>query len=171
MLFAQQPILRRFWYALMPTAHLDDSPKPFTLLGEPLILFKGVDGKPIALQDRCCHHTAKLSKGFVENGNIVCGYHSWTYDATGSCVRIPQNPEGNIPAGAKVKSYHRDDQYGYVWVALEDPLQPIPPSPRTAPATAASSSSTRPGRPARCASWKTPSTPRTSTSYTKPPSA
>ncbi|MCS6765271.1 MAG: aromatic ring-hydroxylating dioxygenase subunit alpha [Candidatus Protistobacter heckmanni] len=133
MLFAQQPILRRFWYALMPTAHLDDGPKPFTLLGEPLVLFKGVDGKPIALQDRCCHRTAKLSKGFVENGNIVCGYHGWTYDATGSCVRIPQNPEGNIPAGAKVKSYHCDDQYGYVWVALEDPLQPIPPFPEDGP--------------------------------------
>ena len=60
MLVTQQPVLRRFWYALMPISMLDDGPKPFTLLGEHLVLWKGADGKPAALQDRCCHHTAKL---------------------------------------------------------------------------------------------------------------
>ena len=81
------------------------------------------------MRDRCCHRTAKLSKGFVENGNIVCGYHGWTYDAAGACVRIPQNPGGNIPAGASVPSYRCEEKYGYAWVALEEPLQPIPDFP------------------------------------------
>ena len=129
MLVTQQPVLRRFWYALMPMTALDDGPKPFTLLGEKIVLWKKSDGSPAALRDRCCHRTAQLSKGFVENDNIVCGYHGWTYDCTGACVRIPQNPGANIPSGAKVPAFHCQQKYGYVWVALEDPLRPIPHFP------------------------------------------
>ncbi|MEI6028946.1 MAG: aromatic ring-hydroxylating dioxygenase subunit alpha [Betaproteobacteria bacterium] len=129
MLVTQQKVLRRFWYALMPMAHLDDGPKPFRLLGTDLVLWKQADGSPVALADRCCHRTAKLSRGFVENGQIVCGYHGWTYDCSGACVRIPQQPDMQIPAGARVPSYRAQEKYGYVWVALEEPLRPIPHFP------------------------------------------
>ena len=112
MLVTQQKVLRRFWYALMPMAHLDDGPKPFRLLGTDLVLWKQADGSPVALADRCCHRTAKLSRGFVENGHIVCGYHGWTYDCSGACVRIPQQPDLQIPAGARVPSYRAQEKYG-----------------------------------------------------------
>ncbi|MBC7780085.1 MAG: aromatic ring-hydroxylating dioxygenase subunit alpha [Proteobacteria bacterium] len=125
MLVTRQKLLRRFWYPVMPMTMLDAGPRPFTLLGEKIVLFKGPDGRPVALLDRCCHRTAELSKGTVENGNIVCGYHGWTYDATGKCVRIPQNTEASIPASAKVPAYRCDARYGYAWVALDEPVQPI----------------------------------------------
>ncbi len=127
MLVTQQPVLRRFWYALMPLERLDAGPVPFTLLGEKLVIWKDAQGRPAALRDRCCHRTAKLSKGFVdETGNIVCGYHGWTYDCSGRCVRIPQSPDAAIPAGARVEAFPCEARYGYVWVALEEPLAPIP---------------------------------------------
>ncbi len=126
MLTTKQPVLRRFWYALMPMTALDAGPQPFTLLGEDIVLWKRADGSPCAVRDRCCHRTARLSKGFVEGDHIVCGYHGWTYDCTGACVRIPQAPELQIPAGARVPAYHCQQKYGYAWVALDDPLQPIP---------------------------------------------
>uniref|UniRef100_UPI0035CB7077 Rieske 2Fe-2S domain-containing protein n=1 Tax=uncultured Caballeronia sp. TaxID=1827198 RepID=UPI0035CB7077 len=70
MLVTRQKVLRRFWYAIMPVSDLDDGPKPFTLLGVSIVLWKGAGGKPHALRDRCCHRTAKLSKGFVDaDGN------------------------------------------------------------------------------------------------------
>jgi len=125
MLVTKQNLLRRFWYPVMSMAMIEAGPKPFTLLGEHIVLFKGEEGKPVALLDRCCHRTAQLSKGFVEDGNIVCGYHGWTYDASGRCVRIPQNIEAAIPANAKVPAFRCDERYGYAWVALDDPLQPI----------------------------------------------
>ena len=56
----------------------------------------------------------------------MCGYHGWTYDRTGKLVRIPQfAPEQPLP-DARVKAFHCDTRYGYVWVALEEPLLPIP---------------------------------------------
>lgn len=129
MLVTQQPVLRRFWYALMPMSQLDAGPQPFTLLGEPLVVWKTADGRPAALRDRCCHRTAKLSKGFVRGDRIVCGYHGWAYDAAGVCVHVPQNDDGKPPAGARVPSFRCEERYGYVWVALADPLQPIPDFP------------------------------------------
>ena len=63
MLVTQQPVFRKFWHAVMPLADLQQGPKPFTLLGENIVLFLDADGQPAALRDRCCHRTAKLSKG------------------------------------------------------------------------------------------------------------
>ena len=129
MLVTQQKVLRKFWYALMPVTQLKDGPQPFTLLGEKLVVWLTEDGSPAALQDRCCHRTARLSKGFVENGNIVCGYHGWTFNGEGACVRVPQSVDGSVPSGACVKSYFCKERYGYVWVALEEPLRDIPEFP------------------------------------------
>jgi phenylpropionate dioxygenase-like ring-hydroxylating dioxygenase large terminal subunit len=126
MLVTRQPTLRKFWYAIMPVEALRDGPKPFTLLGEKIVLWLDRDGKPAAVRDRCCHRTAQLSKGFVEAGNIVCGYHGWTYDRSGKCISIPQQTEAQIPAGACTTAYRCEARYGYAWVALEEPLQPIP---------------------------------------------
>ena len=127
MLVTQQKVLRRFWYCVMPLGELEAGPTPFTLLGEHIVLWRDAQGKPAALLDRCCHRTAKLSKGFCEDGNLVCGYHGWTYDRTGMCVRIPQyEPDVKIPSGARVQSFRCEARYGYVWVALDEPLLPIP---------------------------------------------
>jgi phenylpropionate dioxygenase-like ring-hydroxylating dioxygenase large terminal subunit len=125
MLVTRQPVLRRFWYAVMPMTKLDAGPQPFTLLGEKIVLWKRADGSPAALRDRCCHRTARLSKGSVEGDHIVCGYHGWTYDGRGACVRIPQNPEMQIPAGARVPAFHCQQRFGYAWVALDEPLMPL----------------------------------------------
>jgi phenylpropionate dioxygenase-like ring-hydroxylating dioxygenase large terminal subunit len=129
MLATKQKVLRRFWYATVRLDHLSDGPKPFTLLGENIVLFLDAKGEPAALEDRCCHRTAKLSKGWCRDGNIVCGYHGWEYDRTGKLVDIPQFPfEQQVP-DARAKSYHAEAKYGYVWVALEDPVQSIPKIP------------------------------------------
>lgn len=133
MIVTKQAVLRRFWYAVMPVSHLDDGQKPFNLLGEKIVLWKTATGEIACLQDRCCHRTAKLSLGFLEDDNIVCGYHGWTFAADGACVRIPQRaPEEPISAKNCVKSFRAVDKYGYVWVALDDPLTDIPEIPEAA---------------------------------------
>lgn len=129
MLVTRQPVLRRFWYAILPLHLLDDGPQPFTLLGEKIVLWKQADGTPAAVQDRCCHRTAQLSKGFVEGGHLVCGYHGWAYDGGGRCVRIPQNEGGVAPSNARVTAYACQARYGYAWVCLGEPLRDIPEFP------------------------------------------
>lgn len=130
MLTSRQKVLRRFWHAVMPLETLGDGPKPFTLLGEDIVLFLDADGQPAALRDRCCHRTARLSKGRCVNGALECGYHGWTYDAGGRVIRIPQFDEGRpIPPECGTPAYRCVGRYGYAWVALEEPIAPIPEVP------------------------------------------
>lgn len=127
MLVTKQPILRRFWYPVMPVAHLADGPKPFRLLGEDIVLWLTSDGSPAALADRCCHRTAKLSRGYCERDRIVCGYHGWQYDRNGVVVRVPQVGGARDQRTAmRTPAYRAEERYGYVWVALGDPLAAIP---------------------------------------------
>jgi phenylpropionate dioxygenase-like ring-hydroxylating dioxygenase large terminal subunit len=125
MLTTKQKVLRRFWYAVIPLADLEDGPKPFRLLDEDIVLFLGADGKPAALKDRCCHRTAKLSKGWCKDGQIVCGYHGWTYDHTGKLVHVPQFPVQQEVPNLSTPAYNCVARYGYAWVALDEPLAPI----------------------------------------------
>lgn len=131
MLTTRQPVFRKFWHAVMPLTMLDgERPQPFTLLGENLVLFKDADGNPAALKDRCCHRTAKLSKGRCVNGAIECGYHGWTYDGGGRVIRIPQyEADRPIPKDYCTPAYRCMAKYGYAWVALEEPIAPIPEVP------------------------------------------
>lgn len=133
MLVTQHAVFRRFWYPVRRLTDLADGPKPFTLLGTDLVLWLDEKGAPAAALDRCCHRTAKLSRGFCDDaGNIVCGYHGWTFNRTGQCVRVPQWPDPGRPNGFRVPAYRCAERYGYVWVALDEPLYDIPEIPEAA---------------------------------------
>lgn len=123
----ETPILARFWYPLIPAAQLADGPKPFRLLGRDLVVWRDGAGRPSLLEDRCCHRTAKLSKGFYHNGVLACGYHGWEFDHEGTVVRVPQRPvDKQGRTNMRVASFPCAERYGYVWGALAEPLFPIP---------------------------------------------
>jgi phenylpropionate dioxygenase-like ring-hydroxylating dioxygenase large terminal subunit len=119
MLVTQQALFRHFWYPVMPVSRLaDGKPQPMRLLGEDIVVWRTADGRHAAMEDRCCHRTARLSMGWVEDQRLVCAYHGWSYDCTGQCVAMPQNPEATqIPY--KVRAFQVDVRYDYVWVCLE----------------------------------------------------
>jgi len=125
MLVTQQPILRKFWYPIIPESMLRDGPKPFTLLGRELVLWLDGAGNAVAMDDRCPHRHARLSKGWILEGQLQCGYHGWTFNGEGRCTRIPQKDDDD-PAGIAVARYRTAQRYGYVWVALEEPLAALP---------------------------------------------
>jgi phenylpropionate dioxygenase-like ring-hydroxylating dioxygenase large terminal subunit len=130
MLATRQKVLRNFWYATMPVDALADGPKPYRLLGQDIVLFLAEGGEPAALGDRCCHRTAKLSKGWIKDGHIVCGYHGWEYDRAGKLQNIPQFPADQPLPDARAKAFHAKARYGYAWVCLGDPLLDIPDLPQ-----------------------------------------
>ena len=130
MLVTRQPLLRKFWYPVVPLSMLENGPVPFTLLGTRIAIWRGENGEVSAVRDRCCHRTAALSLGFLSGNNIACGYHGWEYDGSGKCVKIPQQdrPE-DVPDHVRVDAYRVAVRYDYVWVALDEPLTGIPDFP------------------------------------------
>ena len=82
-------MLTNKWYLVCPSDELKNEIKQYKILGEEIILFRNPDKTITALEDRCCHRNVNLSLGYLDKERIVCGYHGWQYDKTGSCVQIP----------------------------------------------------------------------------------
>ena len=126
MLVTQQPVLKRFWYPVLPLDRLADSPIPFQLLGQKLVVWRNSEGKPVAVEDRCCHRSAQLSLGKVNQGRIACPYHGWEFDGNGACKLVPQLPDKPISPRNCIQAFSVAERYGYVWVCLDEPLADIP---------------------------------------------
>ena len=104
------------WYALARSGGVDAEPLGLRALGLPVVLFRGADGRAVALEDRCAHRAYPLSSGVVVDEGIRCGLCGFVYDADGQCVSVPTQPR--VPFGARVASYPVQERDGLVWVWL-----------------------------------------------------
>ena len=126
------------WYVIgtsqeFPKAKL----KGEKICGKPVVMWRTQDGKVVAFDDRCVHKRMPLSAGrFIEPDVLECAYHGLCYNPEGRCIKIPSQPDGSIPARAKLKPYPVVEQDGLVWLWPGDEaaiggLRP-PPSPEIA---------------------------------------
>ncbi|HSD11579.1 MAG TPA: aromatic ring-hydroxylating dioxygenase subunit alpha [Candidatus Binatia bacterium] len=118
---------RACWYVACDTAALRKRPIARTLLGTPLVLFRGDDTRPAALLDRCAHRNLPLSEGKIAGGSIECPYHGWQYDAQGFCRRVPALAAAPEYKGRSVPAFAAVEQQGYVWVFMDPDLAPSGP--------------------------------------------
>ncbi|MDE2240533.1 MAG: aromatic ring-hydroxylating dioxygenase subunit alpha, partial [Rhodospirillales bacterium] len=99
---------------------------PVTLLERDLIAWRDEAGEVHVWEDLCVHRGARLSKGWVQNNKVVCPYHGWRYDGTGSCVLMPAAPSEKPMKKAHAIVHHAQDKYGFIWACIGTPAQGIP---------------------------------------------
>ena len=117
--------LRDCWYvAAWDREVTRDKPLGRTLLNEALVFYRQVDGTPVALEDRCCHRHAPLSRGVIVGDELRCGYHGLKFDARGVCVDIPG--QERIPPEARIRSYPVVERWNCIWVWMGDPAKADP---------------------------------------------
>jgi len=128
MLISEVPAFREYWYPVAYSVGVGSEPVPFRIFGEDHVAWRAGDGGTVhAAVDQCPHRSARLSQGWVADGCLVCPYHGWRFDSTGSCVEIPANEPGlAIPARAHVESILCEERYGLVWVCVGIPRAGIP---------------------------------------------
>jgi phenylpropionate dioxygenase-like ring-hydroxylating dioxygenase large terminal subunit len=69
----------------------------------------------------------KLSLGkVVDNCQLRCAYHGWTYDEAGQCVQMPAHPSMKPPVRAKVKTFACEERAGLIWVSLAEEPGELP---------------------------------------------
>jgi nitrite reductase/ring-hydroxylating ferredoxin subunit len=90
--------------------------------GQPIVLFRDIDGSVCALEDRCPHRRVPLSLGKVIKGELRCAYHGWTFSGlTGACTDIPNlSDEETIPAKLKAQSFTVKEQNGFIYLLDSD---------------------------------------------------
>lgn len=117
--------VRNAWYVAAWAKEIKSKPFARTILGEPVVIYRGADGKVAALEDRCCHRGLPLSMGKVRENKIECGYHGAVFDCTGKCTSIPG--QQRIPRAMVVASYPVVEQDGLVWIWMGD-IDKVDPS-------------------------------------------
>jgi vanillate O-demethylase monooxygenase subunit len=112
--------LRNCWYVIAWDHEVPaDGLFARTVLNEPILVLRTADGRFAALEDRCCHRLAPLSKGRREGDCVRCGYHGLKFDPDGRCVEIPGLDR--IPAEARVRTYPVVVKHKWVFVWMGDP--------------------------------------------------
>lgn len=115
--------LKNSWYVACTPDEIESKPLGRKICGENIAFYRGKEGKVAAVENFCPHRGAPLSLGYVEDGNLVCGYHGLVMGCDGQTVSMPGQRVRGFPC---IKAYAVVERYGFIWVwpgdkALADP--------------------------------------------------
>ncbi|MEP5938236.1 MAG: aromatic ring-hydroxylating dioxygenase subunit alpha [Erythrobacter sp.] len=110
-------IVRNRWYMAGFSSEISREPMERTILGKPVALYRKEDGSPVAMYGLCPHRYFPLAQGKVEGDALVCGYHGFTFDADGKCIKVPSQGTG---AGFCQPTYPIVEKGPICWIWMGD---------------------------------------------------
>jgi phenylpropionate dioxygenase-like ring-hydroxylating dioxygenase large terminal subunit len=124
-------VLRREW---MCVGHVGEVAAPgdfFTteLVGEQLIVTRGIDGAVRVLSNVCRHRGNRVAEGSGTTRKFICRYHTWSYDTTGALVAAPlmKGQTGFDKARCGLPEFASEIWKGWIFVNLEGTAAPLGP--------------------------------------------
>ena len=106
--------LRNRWYVAGWDREVGRKPLGRTLCGEPVVLYRRLDGSVAAMRDACPHRLLPLSMGMLEGDDLRCRYHGMKFDGAGRCVEAPSQPR--LAENFAVAAYPVIERFRFVWV-------------------------------------------------------
>ena len=128
--------LWNYWYPVLQSEELvAGNAVGFTVLGENLVAWRGRDGGPNVVRDRCPHRSIKLSVGRVFDGELQCILHGLRFDGAGECIMVPwEEDDSRKKHWPSVTAYPARELGGYIWAYLGDTKKfPAPPLEQEVP--------------------------------------
>ena len=128
-------LFRRYWIPALLSEELpepDCAPVRVKLLNEDLVAFRDSNGRVGLLGEYCSHRRASLFYGRVEDCSITCIYHGWKYDADGTVLDIPAEPEtSRLKDTIRHTSYPCEERNGVVltYMGPKDKMPLVPNLP------------------------------------------
>src|SRR5262245_19122864 len=116
--------VRNAWYVAAWDHEVTREMRRRIILDEPVLLFRTESGKPVALEDRCCHRQAQLSMGRLVGNVVHCRYHGLQFDTTGRCIKVPS--QDMVPASARIRAYPVVERNHWIWIWTGDPAKADP---------------------------------------------
>lgn len=114
-------MLKEFWYPVACIKDLKENrPLGVEIFDEWIAIFLDSSKNVVAVEDRCLHRNARLSKGKVVNGELTCPYHGWRYCNNGQLSSVPSEGPKFTPSASKcIKSFETYLQDGYIYLKLK----------------------------------------------------
>ncbi len=125
----KEKVFSRTWQVVGHTHQLAKAGDYFTadLLGEPLLIVRGQDGKLRAFYNVCRHRAGPAALGCGSRKVFRCGYHGWTYGLDGSLINATEmeGVEGFRPEEFALTPVRTEEWFGFVFVNLDPQAQPL----------------------------------------------
>ena len=102
-----------------------DIPQPgdfltMNIIGRPLLIVRGDDGRARVFLNTCRHRGAAVAGGECGNARMfVCPYHSWSYDRQGKLRGIPDNGSFGDPSVEGLSQLPTDEVAGAIFASLD----------------------------------------------------
>ncbi len=111
--------VRNQWYVAGWDFEIGAAPLARTICGEPIVLYRKLDGDVVALRDACPHRLLPLSAGIREGDSIRCKYHGLKVGADGAAEEMPLKHE-RVNNTLCTPAYNTVQRHRFVWVWIGD---------------------------------------------------
>ena len=125
-------IFEKSWLCVGREEYVPNTGDYFTIdvMGEPVIVVRGKDGRVRALNSACRHRYMPVVEGRGNAKRFTCPYHAWTYAIDGRLIGAPHMEESQVfdPAKCGLPQYRLESWMGFLFVNLDDDaasLQPV----------------------------------------------
>lgn len=125
----KRKVFGRSWQVV---GHRDQAAKAgdyFTadIIGEPLLIVRGADGKLRAFYNVCRHRAGPPAEGCGNRKLFRCGYHGWTYDLNGALISATEieGVEGFRSEDFALMPVRVEEWFNFIFVNLDDAAEPL----------------------------------------------
>jgi phenylpropionate dioxygenase-like ring-hydroxylating dioxygenase large terminal subunit len=108
-------IVRNQWYAAAWDGEVTNQLLARTICGEPLVLYRKLNGAVVALRDACPHRLLPLSLGLREGDSIRCRYHGMKLACDGAVEEMPLRSD-RAPRNLCATAYPAIERHRFIWV-------------------------------------------------------
>jgi len=125
----KEKIFSRSWQVVGNCAQAENPGDYFTteLLGEPLLMVRGADGKLRGFYNVCRHRAGPPAEGCGSRKLFRCGYHGWTYGLDGALISATEieGVEGFRAEDFSLVPVRTEEWFGFVFVNLAADARPL----------------------------------------------
>jgi choline monooxygenase len=119
----KEKIFARSWQVVGHRDQVTNAGDYFTteLVGEPLLIVRGADGKLRGFYNVCRHRAGPPAEGRGSRKLFRCGYHGWTYGLDGTLISATEidGVEGFRPEDFALTPVRTEEWFGFIFVNLD----------------------------------------------------
>jgi choline monooxygenase len=125
----KETIFSRTWQLVGHGSQVANPGDYFTtqLIGEPLLIARGSDGKLRGFYNVCRHRAGPPAEGCGSRKLFRCGYHGWTYGLDGALISATEidGVEGFRPEDFALKTVQTEEWFNLIFVNLDPEARPL----------------------------------------------
>ncbi|MBU6252925.1 MAG: aromatic ring-hydroxylating dioxygenase subunit alpha [Alphaproteobacteria bacterium] len=107
------------WYVAAWDGDVGRTPLARTICGQPVMLYRKLDGSPVAMRDACPHRLLPLSMGLKEGDSIRCRYHGLKLGADGVAEEMPIRTDA-VNKRICVETFPIVERHRFLWIWMGD---------------------------------------------------